>query len=182
MLRFAYLMSDCWLWISLHRDGPVTGQLDQVFRGFPRPRGNADLVSKFHYSLHASHVSLQFIKMQLYAALPMSQQLISIICIICTKIKKRHYLGTFKSWYKFPDLPKCSVLHCLPPSLSTTFFSLSQSVIDSCYAWGLGTFREPRRKQTSCAGSRYQRTVEGSITRRSRMPKSNLWWFMKCSE
>jgi hypothetical protein len=32
VLGLAYLMSDCWLEVSLHPEGPVTVQLDQ---GFP---------------------------------------------------------------------------------------------------------------------------------------------------
>jgi hypothetical protein len=34
MLRFAYLMPDCWLEVSLHSEGPVTGQFDQEFPWF----------------------------------------------------------------------------------------------------------------------------------------------------
>jgi hypothetical protein len=33
MLGFAYLMPDCWLEVSLHPEGPATGQLNQVVRG-----------------------------------------------------------------------------------------------------------------------------------------------------
>jgi hypothetical protein len=36
MLGFAELMPNCWLEVSLHSEGPVTGQLDQYFfPGFP---------------------------------------------------------------------------------------------------------------------------------------------------
>jgi hypothetical protein len=35
MLGLEDLMPDCWLEISLHPEGPETGQLDQGFRGFP---------------------------------------------------------------------------------------------------------------------------------------------------
>jgi hypothetical protein len=35
-LRFAYLTPDCWLEVSLHSADPATGQLDHIFRGFPR--------------------------------------------------------------------------------------------------------------------------------------------------
>jgi hypothetical protein len=32
MLGLVYLMTDCWLEVSFHLEGPATGQLDQ---GFP---------------------------------------------------------------------------------------------------------------------------------------------------
>jgi hypothetical protein len=52
-------MPDCWLEVSLHPEGPATGQLDQ---GFPLvflvPTANAELVPKFHVALHASHAAL----------------------------------------------------------------------------------------------------------------------------
>jgi hypothetical protein len=35
MLMLADLMPDYWLEVSLHPEGPATGQLDQIFRGFP---------------------------------------------------------------------------------------------------------------------------------------------------
>jgi hypothetical protein len=34
MLGLTFLMLDCWLEVSLHPEGPVTGHLDQVFCGF----------------------------------------------------------------------------------------------------------------------------------------------------
>jgi hypothetical protein len=35
MLGLAYLMPQYWLEISLHLEGPATGQFDRGFRGFP---------------------------------------------------------------------------------------------------------------------------------------------------
>jgi hypothetical protein len=56
------LMLDCWLVVSLHLEGPATGQLDQGFPWFSfRPRANAQLVRKFHVALHASHVALPMV-------------------------------------------------------------------------------------------------------------------------
>jgi hypothetical protein len=56
MLEFPYLMSDCWLEVSLHPEGPATGQLNQGFSVvFFGPRSNIELVPKFHVALHASH-------------------------------------------------------------------------------------------------------------------------------
>jgi hypothetical protein len=43
MLGFAYLMPDCYLEISLHPEGPATGQHDQGFRGFLGRRANAKI-------------------------------------------------------------------------------------------------------------------------------------------
>jgi hypothetical protein len=34
MLGLVYLMLDCWLVVSLHPEGPATGQLDQAFLWF----------------------------------------------------------------------------------------------------------------------------------------------------
>jgi hypothetical protein len=34
MLGLAHLMPDCWLEVSLHPEGPATGQLDQDFPWF----------------------------------------------------------------------------------------------------------------------------------------------------
>jgi hypothetical protein len=62
MLGLAYLMPDCWLEVSLHREGPATGQLDQSFLG---PRANAELVPKLHVALYASHVALPMVTLQI---------------------------------------------------------------------------------------------------------------------
>jgi hypothetical protein len=43
-------MPDLWLQVSLHPEGPVTGQLS---RGFLCPRANTDFVHTFHVGLHA---------------------------------------------------------------------------------------------------------------------------------
>jgi hypothetical protein len=55
MLGLAYLMPDCWLEVSLHPEGPATGQLDQGFLG---PRANAELAPEFQFALQASHAAL----------------------------------------------------------------------------------------------------------------------------
>jgi hypothetical protein len=47
-------MPDCWLEVSLHPEGPATGQLDQGF-------ANAELVPKFYVALHASHAALPMV-------------------------------------------------------------------------------------------------------------------------
>jgi hypothetical protein len=51
-------MPDCWLEVSKHLGGPVTGQLD---KGFPWIssvlRANAELVPKFHVALQAYHAA-----------------------------------------------------------------------------------------------------------------------------
>jgi hypothetical protein len=55
-------MPDCWLEVSLHPEGPATGQLDQGFSVvFLGPTANAELVPKFHVALHASHAALPMI-------------------------------------------------------------------------------------------------------------------------
>jgi hypothetical protein len=47
LVGFAYLMSDCWLEVSLHPEGPATGQLDQGFSVvFLCHRANAELVPR----------------------------------------------------------------------------------------------------------------------------------------
>jgi hypothetical protein len=48
-LGFAYLMPDCWLEVSLHPDGPATGQLNQGFPWFSSvlDQINTELVHKF---------------------------------------------------------------------------------------------------------------------------------------
>jgi hypothetical protein len=70
MSGLAYLTPDCWLEVSLHPEGPSTGQLDQGFPWFSfGPREHAELVPKFHVALHAEH-----------AALPVVTQKISPYC------------------------------------------------------------------------------------------------------
>jgi hypothetical protein len=65
MLGLAYLMPDCWLEVSLHPEGPATGQLDQdVSVVFLCPRANAELVPKFHVALHATHAALPMITLK----------------------------------------------------------------------------------------------------------------------
>jgi hypothetical protein len=66
-LGFAYLMPDCWQEVSLHPEGPATGQLDQ---GFP-------LVLRIHVVLHASHVALPLVmsKFRPNVAFPMLVQM-----------------------------------------------------------------------------------------------------------
>jgi hypothetical protein len=55
------LMPDCWwLVVSLHPEGPATGQLFQ-------PRANAELVPKFHVALHASHAALPMVTLNNFA-------------------------------------------------------------------------------------------------------------------
>jgi hypothetical protein len=59
------LMSDCWLVVSLHPEGPATGQL---YQGFPvvflGPRANAELVPTFQVALHASHAALPMVTLK----------------------------------------------------------------------------------------------------------------------
>jgi hypothetical protein len=66
MLGFTDLMPGCWLEVSLHSEGPATGQLDQ---GFPWlsfvPRSNAELVPKFHVALHAIHAALPMVALEI---------------------------------------------------------------------------------------------------------------------
>jgi hypothetical protein len=54
-----YSMLDCWLEVSLHPEGPATGQLDH---GFPWlslvPEQMLSWFPKFHIALHASHAAL----------------------------------------------------------------------------------------------------------------------------
>jgi hypothetical protein len=52
-------MPDCWLEVSMHPEGPATGQPDQGFPWFSSVlRPNAELVSQFHVAMHASHAAL----------------------------------------------------------------------------------------------------------------------------
>jgi hypothetical protein len=55
-------MPDCWLKVSLHPEGPVTGELDQGFLWFSLvTRANAELVTKFNVALHAFHAVLPMV-------------------------------------------------------------------------------------------------------------------------
>jgi hypothetical protein len=66
MLRLVDLMSDCWLEVSLHPEGPATDNLDQGFPWFfLGPIANAELVSKFHVALHASHEALPMVTLKI---------------------------------------------------------------------------------------------------------------------
>jgi hypothetical protein len=48
MLGLVYLMPDCWLEVSLHPEGPATGQLKSRFSVvFLGPRANTEFVPKF---------------------------------------------------------------------------------------------------------------------------------------
>jgi hypothetical protein len=53
---------DCWLEVSLHPEGPATGQLDQGFLG---PKANAELLPKFDVALHASHAALPMVTLKI---------------------------------------------------------------------------------------------------------------------
>jgi hypothetical protein len=62
MLGFAYLMSDCWLEVSLHWEGPATGQLDQGFLWFSSVLEQMlSWYPEFHFVLHASHATLPLV-------------------------------------------------------------------------------------------------------------------------
>jgi hypothetical protein len=52
-------MQDCWLEVSLHPKilRPANSIMFSVV--FLDPKANAELVSKFHVALHASHAALQ---------------------------------------------------------------------------------------------------------------------------
>jgi hypothetical protein len=62
MLGFAYLMPDCWLEVSLHPEGPATGQFDQ---GFPWIssilKQMLSWYPEFHVALRASHAALPLV-------------------------------------------------------------------------------------------------------------------------
>jgi hypothetical protein len=66
MLGFADLMSDCWLEVSLHLEGPATGptrsRFSVVFLG---SRANSELVPKFHNPLHAFHAALPMVALEI---------------------------------------------------------------------------------------------------------------------
>jgi hypothetical protein len=62
-------MPDCWLEVSLHPEGPATGQLDQGFPWFSS-------VAEFHVALRASHAALPLVpsKFRPNVALPILVQ------------------------------------------------------------------------------------------------------------
>jgi hypothetical protein len=52
-------MPDCWLEVSLHPDGPATGQLDQGFPWFSSVLEQMpSWYPEFQVALHASHAAL----------------------------------------------------------------------------------------------------------------------------
>jgi hypothetical protein len=53
MLGLVDLVPDCWLEVSLHPEGPATGQLNQGF------------VPKFHAALPASHAALPMVTLNI---------------------------------------------------------------------------------------------------------------------
>jgi hypothetical protein len=66
MLGFTDLMLGCRLEVSLHPEGPATGQLDQGFSMvFLGPRENTELVPKFHVALHVSHAALPMVTLKI---------------------------------------------------------------------------------------------------------------------
>jgi hypothetical protein len=77
VLWFAYLMPYCLLEVSLHPEGPATGQLDQ---GFPWFFSILEQIlswyPEFHVALRASHAALPLVtsKFRPNVALPMSVQ------------------------------------------------------------------------------------------------------------
>jgi hypothetical protein len=62
MLGFADLMLDCWLEVSCIQKVLRPANSIKVFRG---PRGNAELVPKFHAALHASHAALPMVALEI---------------------------------------------------------------------------------------------------------------------
>jgi hypothetical protein len=59
MFGFTYLLANYWLEVSLHPEGPATGQFDQKFSVvFLGHRANAGLASKLQVALHPSHAAL----------------------------------------------------------------------------------------------------------------------------
>jgi hypothetical protein len=66
MLGLPYLIPDCWLEVSLHPEGPATGQLDQGFPWFSLvPEQMLELVPKFHVALHAFQAALQMVTLKI---------------------------------------------------------------------------------------------------------------------
>jgi hypothetical protein len=64
MLELADLMPDCWLEVSLHPEGPATGQLDEGFPWFSLVPEQM-LVPKFHIAMYASHASLPIVTLKM---------------------------------------------------------------------------------------------------------------------
>jgi hypothetical protein len=77
MLRFAYLMPDCWLEVSLHPEGPTTGQPDQGSPWFSSILEQMlSWYPEFHVALLVSHAALPLVmsKFRRNVALPMLVQ------------------------------------------------------------------------------------------------------------
>jgi hypothetical protein len=62
MLGFAHLMPNCWPEVSLHPEGPATGQLDQGFPWFSSAiEQTLSWYPNPHAALHASHAALPMV-------------------------------------------------------------------------------------------------------------------------